>query len=79
MNKIYKNLFRQFCKYKDDISRDIKYTEYINKRIGLENPTNSLEDRFWRLWKYNIFRKTKKYKEDDYEFMCVKTDYHKKK
>ena len=56
----------------------------MNKRINLEvtniyiiNKSYSLEKEFWNLWKKNIFGKEKKYKDDNYEFMCVKTEFHK--
>ena len=74
-----RNFIRQFSKYRDDIPFDTKYFKYMSRRYGLEDIVESLEERFWRLWKKNIFERNDKYKEDDYKFMCSKTDYHRKK
>ena len=74
-----RNLIRQFCKYRDDIPVDRNYSKYMMKRWGLEDMKESVEERFWRMWKENIFKKNVKYEEDSYKFMCSKTDYHKKK
>tara|TARA_B110000208_G_C11765702_1_gene428553 strand:- start:1435 stop:1662 length:228 start_codon:yes stop_codon:yes gene_type:complete len=66
------------CKYLDDIPRDFKYFKYMSKRYGLEDNIEYLNDTFWKYWKINILKKTKKYEDDSYKFMCIKTDYHKK-
>ena len=35
-----------------------------------------IEERFWKLWKINIFNNTTKYKDDNYKFMCAKSKFH---
>ena len=71
------NKINKLCKYLDDIPRDFKYFKYMSKRYGLEDNIENLEEKFWRYWKENYFKKTKKYHDDSYEFMCIKTKYHK--
>ena len=62
----------------------LKYTIYMNKRIKSSLDVihilskDSLEKTFWNLWKKNIKKNNKVYLDDDYEFMCVKTKFHKK-
>lgn len=67
-----KNSLRYMIYMRDRINSEINAREIISKSY-------SLEQEFWKLWKVNIFKKNNIYKDDNYEFMCVKTLYHKNK
>ena len=61
-----------------------QYINYINKRISTQVKIRkiicnsySVEEIFWKLWKKNIFKVNSKYEDDDYDFACIKTEFHK--
>ena len=67
------------------INMNYQYINYINKRISAQvnirniiNSSYSVEEEFWRLWKKNILKVYSKYEEDNYDFLCIKTDFHNK-
>ena len=69
----------------DEIPPDYLYNQYIQHRVTQRLNTYSIfneniEGKFWRLWKENIYNTVgnTKYIDDSYDFMCAKTEYHKK-
>lgn len=77
-------IIRRFFAF-DEIPADYLYNQYIQTRVTQRLNTysrlnESTEDKFWRLWKTNIYntRGKKQYIDDSYDFMCAKTEYHKK-
>ena len=52
--------------------------KYSKNNSNSKNNSKQIEERFWKLWKINIFKKYDKYENDDYDFKCVKTIFHKK-